>query len=340
MPKVKYILRFATVTACLGLGLRALFSDLPIRALVWDEQWWGWCASLVGMSWKEWVTSASVDAGIETVKLIIGIVMIVIAGLVITVERDTKVIKTALWIAFVILLIQNFLNWKEHFWQIGQLLELSLLTATPLLYMKYGGGRGLTRFEQTKEDSYLPYGTLRSWLSRLRRPAEVQGGRTSENAARFSPMPPQHSGPEIGIGHSTIDSFGSVEAVRVTTCLVALTFIGHGFYAAGVHPVPASFVMMTQASLGVGEGVARNLLFSAGLLDFMAAALLLIPRNKAMLIALCWIIPWAILTTLARWWSYQGIVEWNTLLTQWLPEVIIRLPHVLVPLVLWRWVRK
>jgi hypothetical protein len=282
MPKVKKILRLATVTACLGFGLRALFSDLPIRALVWDEQWWGWCASLAGLSWKEWVTSASVDAGIETTKLTIGITMLLITGLVAMVKRDSKVIKSALWIAFCILLIQHFLSWKEHFWQLGQLLELSLLSATPLLYLKFGGEADL---------------------------------------------PP------------TPDASNRLGAVRGVAILVALTFIGHGFYAAGVHPVPASFVMMTQASLGVGEGLARKLLFGVGILDFMAAALLLIPRRKAVLIALCWIIPWAILTTLARWWSYQGIVEWNTLLTQWLPEVIIRLPHVLVPLALWRWVR-
>ena len=282
MLKVKNILRFATVTACLGLGLRALYSDLPIRALVWDEEWWGWCARLVGVSWKEWVTSASVDAGIESIKLIIGMVMILIAVLVAIVKRENKIIKAALWIAFFILLIQHFLTWKEHFWQIGQLLEFSLLTATPLLYLKYGGGLN----------------------------------------------PPHHS--EIS------NRFG---ALQFMAFLVALTFIGHGFYAAGIHPVPASFVMMTQASLGVGESVARKLLFTVGVLDFIAAILLLIPRSKAMLTALCWIIPWAILTTFARWWSYQGIVEWETLLTQWLPEVIIRLPHVLVPLALWKLVR-
>jgi hypothetical protein len=282
MLKTNNLLRLAAITACLGFGLRALFSDLPIRALVWDEKWWGWCARLSGMSWKEWVTSAGVDAGIETTKLIVGIIMIVIAMLIILVKRDSKVLRSGLWIAFVFLLIQHFLNWKEHFWQIGQLLEFTLLTATPLLYLRYIS---------------LP-------------------GRSRSN----------------GILLSTGE-------VRLITCLVAFTFIGHGFYASGVHPVPASFVMMTQASLGVGEFTARQLLFIVGLLDFVAAALLLILRKKTILFALCWIVPWAILTTLARWWSYQGIVGPETLLTQWIPEVIIRLPHVLVPLALWHWGR-
>lgn len=282
MLKTKNFIRLAALMACLGFGLRALFSDLPIRALVWDEQWWGWCAHLAGMSWKEWVTSATVDAGIETTKLIVGIIMILIAGLITLVKRESKVIRAGLWIAFVFLLIQHFLNWKEHFWQLGQLLELILLTTTPLLYLKLGDEKG-------------------------------------ESQEISTPL--------------------KTGEVRLIACLVALTFIGHGFYASGVHPVPASFVMMTQASLGVGEETARQLLFGVGILDFIAAILLLIPRKKAVLIGLCWIIPWAILTTLARWWSYQGIVEWETLLTQWVPEVIIRLPHVLVPLALWNWVR-
>jgi hypothetical protein len=282
MLKANKLLRLAVLTACLGFGLRAVFNDLPLRALVWDEQWWGWCARLAGLSWKEWVTSASVDAGIETTKLVVGLMMLLIVGLVMLLKRSSKIIRVALWIAFIFLLIQHFLSWKEHFWQLGQLLELTLLTATPLLYLNFGGEFGLSR---------------------------------------------------------PIDSSRKAGGARIMAYLVAFTFIGHGFYAAGVHPVPGSFVMMTQASLGVGEGTARQLLLVVGVLDFIAAALLLLPRKKTVLIALCWIIPWAILTTLARWWSYQGIVEWETLLAQWLPEVIIRLPHVLVPLALWRWAR-
>jgi len=115
---------------------------------------------------------------------------------------------------------------------------------------------------------------------------------------------------------------------------IAFTFIGHGFYAAGIHPVPANFVMMTQSGLGVGESAARSMLLTVGVLDFAAAGLLLLPWKRAWYIALSWIIPWAILTTLARLWSYGGLVDGHTLFTQWIPEVIIRLPHVLVPMAL------
>lgn len=125
-------------------------------------------------------------------------------------------------------------------------------------------------------------------------------------------------------------------AVRL---LIAVTFVGHGLYAAGIHPVPANFIFMTQSGLGVGETQARQFLLVVGLLDFVAAFLLLLPLRKAQLAALGWIIPWAILTTLARLWSYGGLVSATTLCWQWIPEAVRRLPHVLIPLALWRALR-
>lgn len=125
-------------------------------------------------------------------------------------------------------------------------------------------------------------------------------------------------------------------AVRGT---IALTFIGHGLYAAGYHPVPAHFVFMTQSGLGVGEDMARKLLLGVGVLDFLAAGLLLLPWRKAWFAALAWIIPWAMLTTMARVWSYGGFVGLDTLLAQWLPQMVVRLPHVLLPLALLFWAR-
>jgi len=120
---------------------------------------------------------------------------------------------------------------------------------------------------------------------------------------------------------------------------IAVTFIGHGMYAIGFHPVPAHFVFMTQSGLGVGEDAARQLLFIVGLIDFLTAGLLFLPWRKAWFIALAWVIPWAILTTLARLWSYSGFVGIETLLTQWLPQMVVRLPHILLPLALFFWAR-
>lgn len=149
---------------------------------------------------------------------------------------------------------------------------------------------------------------------------------------RFSPERSPHDKVSVGGKNSKF-----WWAVRL---LIALTFTGHGLYAIGYYPVPAHFVLMTQSGLGVGEEAAREVLVAVGVLDFLAAGALLLPYRPAIRVALLWIIPWAILTTLARLWSYGGLVETETLLWQWGPEMVRRLPHVLIPVALWASLRR
>jgi len=241
-------------------------------------------ATLFGFTWTEWVTSPAVDHSIEVMNDCLGFYLVLTGLLAVFIRPSNRLLRWLLAGAFVVLAFHHFLDWKEHFWQIGQLLELSLLTSSPLLYLHY------TRFEVEDDD-----------------------------------------GP----------GWGSSPNFRLLRWLIALTFTGHGLYAVGFHAVPANFVLMVQAGLGVGEEAARTLLVAVGVLDFVAALLLLLPNGKAQRAALLWIIPWALLTTTARMWSYGGLVSFGTLMTQWLPEVVVRLPHVLLPLAVWKdwWAR-
>lgn len=267
--KVSFLLRSAALAICFGWMLYGWNFGFPIRTLVWDENWWSWFAQAQGYTWEEWVTDEGVDYKISAASSAISI-FYMLAGLLILLRR--KLLWGVVLVSF-LLLIQNFLFWKNHFWQIGQLLEFGLQATTPLLLF---------------------------WWLRL----QATGGHDERfwTAARWA---------------------------------TAITFVGHGLYAAGVHPVPANFVLMVQSGLGVGEEVARKLLLAVGILDFVAALLLVLPRAKVQRIALGWIIPWAILTTLARLWSYGGLVTTDTLVFQWLPETVRRLPHVLVPMAIW-----
>lgn len=278
--RIELCLRWAAAGVCLGVGLTGLLHDLPLRTLLWDPNWWGWAADLLGFSWQEWVTSTKVDRFINWTGGGFGFILC-LSGLQILfwqqwVERFGYK-GMVLGHAFFILLLQHFLLWKDHFWNLGHLLELSLQTSAVLVWLLY---------------LYLKIPTFKT-LKDKRLVQSIFWG-----VVRF---------------------------------LIAATFVGHGLYAMGYHPVPASFVMMTQAGLGVGEITARQFLLVVGWLDFLAAMLLLLPWRNSQLAALCWIIPWAILTSLARMWSYGGLVPFDTLLTQWAPEVIRRLPHILVP---------
>ncbi|MEM6772818.1 MAG: hypothetical protein AAF597_19725 [Bacteroidota bacterium] len=271
------LLRLSTTGVCFGLGVIALVYDLPVRELLWDESWWSWFANGLGYSWTAWVTSAGVDHKISCFVKGVGVGLLVCGIAALLLKRPGKF----LWVVFVFLLLQHLLEFKSHFWQLGQLLELCLQTSAPLL--------------------------LYWWI--------VQGRTSSANRA----------------GAFRRQSFFWL-TVRI---LIALTFVGHGLYAVGLYPVPANFILMTQAGVGLSEATARRLLLTVGILDFLAAALLLLPKRQSQLMALWWIIPWAILTSLARIWSYGSLVTTETLLWQWLPETVRRLPHVLIPLASW-----
>lgn len=114
--------------------------------------------------------------------------------------------------------------------------------------------------------------------------------------------------------------------------LIALTFICHGLYAVGYYPRPENFLTMTMAGLGLNNAQAEGLLHWAGVLDFLAALLLLIPNRKIAIYGLVYMLFWGFLTTMARVWSYSFLVSWSTVLLQWLHESILRFPHFLVPL--------
>ncbi len=113
---------------------------------------------------------------------------------------------------------------------------------------------------------------------------------------------------------------------------VAFTFIGHGLFALGFYPVPVHFVEMTLNILPITESAALTFLFVAGMLDLLVGIGVFIPRIDRP--ALFYAAIWGLLTGLARLWSYFDISYMVTTLDAWLFESLIRLPHAVIPLVL------
>lgn len=139
------------------------------------------------------------------------------------------------------------------------------------------------------------------------------------------------------------------QQVQILAVLTAFTFIGHGLFALGYHPLPAHFVLMTTEGLDFiltdevaasKVSIAKGFLTVVGILDLIAGALLLLPGNKWKQVALYWVLPWAVLTTLARLWSGAQFSSVANYLTYWIPEFLIRVPHVVLPYLLWRLLRK
>ncbi len=113
---------------------------------------------------------------------------------------------------------------------------------------------------------------------------------------------------------------------------IALTFICHGLYAYGYYPRPGNYVDMTLNILPIRESAAHTLLKIMGVLDFVAAAALFIP--KVQVPALIYTFIWGSMTALARIVAHIDFNMFWASMNQWMFEVLIRVPHAGLPLLL------
>ena len=127
----------------------------------------------------------------------------------------------------------------------------------------------------------------------------------------------------------------SIEKLKIQLkILIALTFICHGLYAIGeIYPLPQNFMTMTLNILPIDESAAKMLLFVAGILDFLIAILIFIP--KAAKSVLIYAIFWGLLTALARVVSGLTYSVSLDILHQYLYLTVYRLPHGILPFVLY-----
>lgn len=115
--------------------------------------------------------------------------------------------------------------------------------------------------------------------------------------------------------------------------LIALTFIGHGLYAFGFHPMPGHFIDMVINITGANENLASIFLKCAGSLDFLVSILIFIPSTA--LYALSFNIVWGLATALARILAHVDPELMQFTSHQWWFETCYRLPHGLFPLALY-----
>lgn len=119
---------------------------------------------------------------------------------------------------------------------------------------------------------------------------------------------------------------------RTLKILIALTFVGHAFFAIGVHLVPQGFIDMTTSILRIDLEGTYIFLTIAGILDIIFGVLILFRNSK---IAYFYLIFWGIITAVARF--HYGLLEDGdsaSQLTYWFGNMLFRLPHGLVPLLL------
>jgi hypothetical protein len=113
----------------------------------------------------------------------------------------------------------------------------------------------------------------------------------------------------------------------------AATFLCHGLYAVGYYPRPGLFLSMTMKILGIQNEAAVVFLNVAGWLDFVVAIGIFLPIKTARAF-LSYAAFWGLATSVARVW---GNFYWqfpSESLYYWTHEMVMRLPHFLIPLAL------
>ena len=120
---------------------------------------------------------------------------------------------------------------------------------------------------------------------------------------------------------------------------VALTFIFHGLFAINFghdwawlnHSRPGHFTEMVMLCLGIHEESSANqILFIAGILDFLAA-ILIFTKRKLIKMSLLYMILWGLLTSIARPWAHFNKSSIMESLNNWIPEMLLRIPHFAIP---------
>ena len=114
----------------------------------------------------------------------------------------------------------------------------------------------------------------------------------------------------------------------------ALTFAGHGLYALGwPYPTPPHFYYMVQEILGLTSSQSILFLQVAGILDLILMIGIFAPQSAAILLVYGSF--WGFTTALARPMAYVQLAQLAEGLHRWLMEFLFRLPHSLLPWLLW-----
>ena len=117
-----------------------------------------------------------------------------------------------------------------------------------------------------------------------------------------------------------------VTFILLVKIFIALTFVSHGLYAIGYYPRPGYFVQMSIHFFKFSESTANLFLWWAGMLDFLAAILIFLPK-PIMKIGLIYCVIWGFATAAARLGANLYESMWTEAIFYYTPEFLFRTCH-------------
>ncbi len=326
--RITFLLQIACIALLIGRGWQFLAKSTPFSTFFFNGILMTPVVKYIyGTDWTTYLNDPAWYSFYKKLVNSWGIFLFLMVPVVIGAKHiPRKWLGITMWLVGALMGFLAFCYCLSKGLQIGQFLEYGLQIGTPLFLFYI-----LRSFPSSKLHSFTKFYSVVHPLRPLQR-----GTRRRQNPSRWT------SGLEGGQGVECRALLCNLLCTLFWMKLaLAATFIGHGLYAIGFHPLPGNFIDMMIKGFGMTESIAKTTLWIIGWLDILAAiALLCFPLissrkgKQIYMIALYYTLIWGFLTALARVYTN---VAWSSgwySLKQWLPEFLMRFPHFLIPLTL------
>lgn len=133
------LLQITTIGLLIGRGWQHLTQSVPIRSLLWHEEWMRpLVEGLSSLTWTAYVTSMKIDTIVDQATIGFGIFYLLLAVAVIFIKKlPTILIRYSLYIASSCLFFLAFLYFLDKNYLLGQWWEYTLQFMTPLFLSWY-----------------------------------------------------------------------------------------------------------------------------------------------------------------------------------------------------------
>ncbi len=126
-------LKFLTCSVFLGRAWQHIFWDIPLRELLWREEWMAIPVKvLLGMEWEDYISSMVVDTWMVRFVVAVGGFYVLCAVATIFLNKKRGWLKNIIIGGAIGLVLLSLLYWLEKFQNIGQFIEYSLQFGTPI----------------------------------------------------------------------------------------------------------------------------------------------------------------------------------------------------------------
>ena len=128
------LLRVTCFLVFAGRAYQHLIWDAPFRTLLWDQEWMqGIIETFTSMTWEQYTTSVNTDNYIQLSIQVTGWLYAACAMLSLFIRKNMKWAGYVLLAGAFALSFLAFLNFKEKFFRYGEMMEMGIQVASPIL---------------------------------------------------------------------------------------------------------------------------------------------------------------------------------------------------------------